>query len=615
MPRRYDRRRHRADRVGDHAQHRRRRRWPWITLLTTTVVLAAIGGVGYVFAQQAFGVRDDLLAAKSTLGGLPDVVKEGDPAALQAAADDVLVLTTRAEQTVQGPLWDMAASIPFVGQNIAAVTRATEAVHILARDAMPAGVQLLSTLDLNNLSVEGGGVNLDPLKGAVDVLPVINSAFADAEAQVAPIDRSTLVPVVDDAIGELLDVMDEAGPALDTVEKYLPTILQLAGSDSPKTYIVLFQNNAEIRATGGNAANSTIMRVDNGAVERLEGEDPNRYANAGYYGQGSFAPAQETLDLYEWDFVPNAQNFTRTPDFPTSAQMYSTLWNTSTGSTIDGIISVDPVVLSHMLKVAGPVKLDDGSEINGDNVVRVLLSETYERFGTDGRAADAYFAQVADKVFSHLTAGDWDPLQMLNALEASIDEQRIYAWFPAPEHEAMAVEFGLDGALTGDPAQGTEIGVWVNNASYSKLEYYLTNSIAVTCNAEARTVTSALTMTSAVPGSNLSGYTLGWRNNSLGLPRTTMILDVLSFSVPGGTITSDPEAGDFASWTRTGSEQGREGRSLTMTLAMGETKTVAFTSTVPEGATGPLKVRYSPTVTTTPVAIDPSCDALFPAAP
>lgn len=584
-------------------------------MLSTAVVLAAIGGVGYVFAQQAFGVRDDLLAAKSTLGGLPEVVKEGDPAALQAAADEVLVLTTRAEQTVQGPLWDMAASVPFVGQNIAAVTLATEAVHILARDAMPAGVQLLSTLDLNNLSVEGGGVNLDPLKGAVDVLPVINSAFAEAEAQVAPIDRSTLIPVVDDAIGELLDVMDEAGPALDTVEKYLPTILQLAGSDSPKTYIVLFQNNAEIRATGGNAANSSIMRVDNGSVEMLEGEDPNRFANAGYYGQGSFAPAQETLDLYEWDFVPNAQNFTRTPDFPTSAQMYSTLWNTSTGKTVDGVISIDPVVLSHMLKVAGPVTLEDGSEINGDNVVKVLLSDTYERFGTDGRAADAYFADVADKVFSHLTSGDWDPLQMLDALELAMNEQRIYAWFPAPEHEAMAVEFGLDGALTADPADGTELGVWVNNASYSKLEYYLTNSIVVTCNAEARTVTSALTMTSAVPGSNLSGYTLGWRNNRLGLPRTTMILDVLSFSVPGGTITSDPEYGDFPDWTRTGTEQGRDGRSLTMTLAMGETKTVAFTSTVPDGATGPLKVRYSPTVTTTRVTIDPSCDALFPVAP
>jgi hypothetical protein len=615
MARRFDRRRYRADRVGEHARHYRRRRWPWAVLAGTVVVFAAVGGVGYIFAQQAFGVRDDLLAAKSTLSGLPEVVKAGDAVALQAAADDVLVLTTRAEETVQGPLWDMAASVPFVGQNISAVTRATEAVHILARDAMPPGIQLLSTMDLTKLSVEGGGINLDPFKGAIDVLPVINEAFADAEAQVAPIDRSALIPVVDDAIGELLDVMDQAGPALETVEKYLPTILQLAGSDAPKTYIVLFQNNAEIRATGGNAANSSIMRVDNGGIEMLEGDDPNNYANAGYNGQGSFAPAQETLDLYEWDFVPNAQNFTRTPDFPTSAQMYSTLWNTSTGSNIDGVISIDPVVLSHMLKVAGPVTLDDGSQITGDNVVKVLLSDTYERFGTDGRAADAYFAEVADKVFDHLSAGNWDPLRMLDALEIAMNEQRVYAWFPAPEHEAMAVEFGMDGALTGDPAEGTEIGVWANNASYSKLEYYLTNSIAVTCNAEARTVTSALTMTSAVPGSNLSGYTLGWRNNRLGLPRTTMILDTLSFSVPGGTITSDPEYGDFADWTRTGTEQGRAGRSLTMTLAMGETKTVAFTSTVPEGAVGPLKVRYSPTVTTTPVTIDPSCDALFPAAP
>ena len=53
---------------------------------------------------------------------------------------------------------------------------------------------------------------------------------------------------------------------------------------------------------------------------------------------------------------------------------------------------------------------------------------------------------------------------------------------------------------------------------------------------------------------------------------------------------------------------------FTMLLGMGETKSVSFTSTLPEGELGPLAVRYSPTVTKTPVTIADSCDSLFPPA-
>ena len=203
---------------------------------------------------------------------------------------------------------------------------------------------------------------------------------------------------------------------------------------------------------------------------------------------------------------------------------------------------------------------------------------------------------------------------MLEQLQKSADEQRVYVWFSRPDEEALSAEFKVDGALTTDNTKATQVGVYLVNASYSKLEYYLKTKVDVTCDATARTVTTSLTMSSSVPGSNLSGYTLAWRNPSLGLPRTTMILDVLSYAVPGGTISSDPEDGDFYSWTRTGSEAGRDGKSITVTIPMGETKTVSYTSTLPEGELGPLQVRYSPTVTSTPVAIDASCDALFPAA-
>ncbi len=47
-----------------------------------------------------------------------------------------------------------------------------------------------------------------------------------------------------------------------------------------------------------------------------------------------------------------------------------------------------------------------------------------------------------------------------------------------------------------------------------------------------------------------------------------------------------------------------------MLVDQGQTRTVSYTSALPEGELGPISVRYSPTVTDTPVTIAPSCTEL-----
>ena len=582
-------------------------------LLGTFVVLGAIATVGGIFATQALGVRDDLMAAKSQLGSLTKAYQKGDAEKMQSIGSEALRLTSEAETTVQGPLWDMASAIPVVGVNIDAVRSATKATHIIVRDALPPGIELLSTMSPDKLKVEGGGINLAPFQQAQQTLPQIKTVLASAQAEVASIDRDALLPVVDDAVGQLITVVDQAGPMLDTAETLLPVALRLAGAEGPRNYLVVFQNNAEIRATGGNAATSTLIHAENGKIAKVEDDSVEDFYNAGVTGRLRSDLPAETLALYEWDFTKNAQNFTRTPDFPTTAQMFSQLWTQTNDSQLDGVISMDPVALSYMLKATGPVELKDGSEINADNAVKLLLNDTYEKFGTNGLAADAYFADVASRVFDKIASGSWEPTKMITQLQRSVKEDRIYAWFPREDENALAVDLKIDGALTADNTKATQVGIYLNNASYSKLEYFLSTSLNVTCDATARTMTTSLTMTSTVPGTKMSGYRLGYRNPSMNLPRTTMILDTLYVAPPGSTITAiNPADGDIKKWNRDGAEKGHPLASRTMLLKMGETKTVSFTTQLPEGDLGPLEVRYAPTVTQTPVTVDASCTALFP---
>lgn len=596
---------------------RKRRVWLWVVLSIILVLLVAgvIAGVlAMQFISEAKVARSALERAKTGITALNSQLGSEDQTKLQATAADITANVKLAAETVDGPLWDIAARVPFVGQNVDAVQRVTRAVDVLVLRALPPGMQFMSTADLDKLTVEGGGINLEPFRQVQGSIPEIASAFADAQALVAPIDRASLLPEVGEPIADILDVIGDAAPALAVAEKYLPTLLNIAGSGGTKTYLLVFQNNAEIRATGGNPASTMIVTMTDGKLGYADQATSATFYQAGTQGNEYISLPAETTGLYLPTLTRHNQDYNFTPDFPTTAQLFQAIFADTTGQSFDGVISIDPVVLSHMLAVAGPVTLNTGEELNAENAVKVLLSDSYEIY-PDGATSDAFFTDTAKRVFDHLTAASWDPLEMLDALEQSAEEQRVYLSFTDPAAQALADEFGLDGALKPDNTTQTQVGMYLNDSSVGKLEYHLSSTVNASCDPAARTITTTMTLHNGITDDIESEYTLGWRNDNYGLPRTTMMLDVLFFAPPGAQITStDPAVGQVARWERSGVEKGNTALSKTVFVPKNETVTVSYTVALPQGELGPLNLRYTPTANATPVTIDSSCDALFPPA-
>jgi hypothetical protein len=594
--------------VDERPTRRRRRIWPWVLGIFLLLVAALVAG-GFLaakFFDEAMDVRADLEAAKSRLSNVTELVRSGDQAQFDAVATEALGYTASADEKVQGPLWQYASLVPFVGQNVAAVRATTEATHLLVRDALPASFTILGAMQRENIHFEGGGFNLEPFRQALQSLPVVDTAFAEAQQKVAEIDRADLLPIVDDAVGQVLELIDTAAPLTHTATEVLPTALTMLGADGPRTYLVVFQNNAEIRATGGEGAAAVYVRADGGrlTLEGLTGS--TTFESPELSGVQHLELPAETLALYDDEFTRFSQNYTKTPNFPTSARLFQTI-AAKTGYAVDGVVSLDPVVLGDILSVTGPVTVD-GIEVNADNALQVLLSDTYLRNPGDQGPADAFFAATSATVFQKLVSGDWDLMKMLDVFSAAGEQQRLYGWFTREEEEQVARVLDIDGTMKADNAETTEVGIFLNDAAVSKLEYYLSTSVAVTCNAADRTVTTAITMTNSVDRDDLTFHILARRSPSYGGSGTSMLLDVLYFAPPGATITGvDPGEGDAPDLSRASTEDGRNAQSIAILLDRGDTRTVSYTSALPQGDLGPLSVRYSPTVTDTPVTVDASC--------
>src|SRR5206468_976551 len=81
-------------------------------------------------------------------------------------------------------------------------------------------------------------------------------------------------------------------------------------------------------------------------------------------------------------------------DFPVAAATASRMWTTTYGGTVDGVIAIDPVVVSGLLDATGPVTLPSGDQISSANAVKLLLSDVYQRY-SDPDQQDAFFASAA----------------------------------------------------------------------------------------------------------------------------------------------------------------------------------------------------------------------------
>ena len=178
----------------------------------------------------------------------------------------------------------------------------------------------------------------------------------------------------------------------------MPTML---GADAPRSYLVMFQNNAEVRAGGGIPGALAVVNAKNGKVSL--GRQASLSDIAGFNRQVlPLTQAEEAL--FGTNLAQYAADVTFTPDFERSAYLMREMWRLRTGQEVDGVISVDPVAMSYLLNATGPVTLANGKQLTADNAVDYLLHDVYMET-PDPEKQNAIFADAASKVFAALTTG------------------------------------------------------------------------------------------------------------------------------------------------------------------------------------------------------------------
>ncbi len=206
-----------------------------------------------------------------------------------------------------------------------------------------------------------------------------------------------------------------------TTKAMLAALPNLIGLGGHKKYGVLFQNNMELRATGGFIGSFAILSFENGKLYDMPVYDV--YAADGQL-KGHVEPPKPIKDILgEANWYLRDSNFD--PDFPTSARRAEWFIKKTLNQDLDGTIAVDVDSLKDLLSAVGPLTIPDYNEtITADNLYERTQFHAEVNFFPGSTQKKEFLSTVGNALFAKLpTLGAGDGLKLISALTSSIEEK------------------------------------------------------------------------------------------------------------------------------------------------------------------------------------------------
>ena len=271
-------------------------------------------------------------------------------------------------------------------------------------------------------------------------------------------------------------------------------------------------------------------------------------------------------------------------------------------------MSFDPVALGYLLGATGPVTVASEEELNWENAAALLLNESYFLY-PGYEEQDLFFASAASSIFDAVKCGQADTMALITAMSRAIDERRLNLWSADPVEQEFIATTPMAGILPVDNVETTAVGVYFNDDSSAKLEYYLDTAISITsdqCTNAIPSMHGTVTLVNNSPAdaaTSLPEYMRGsWYR--LGV----IMVDLAVYGPVGGSLGGFAINGAAVAPEYLGSHLGRSAAKIRFHMSPGETAVVDYDMTGLEGEYGPIDVRQTPMVRPTQVAIaTPGC--------
>lgn len=509
----------------------RKRMWLALKVLAVVLVLlgvtaGAVAAVGFYTYGVVKDIQNQSLTAVTEARGVYDQFKAQNLPAVEAGLKGLEPRLTEIEKTY--------AKLKFYKSIPIARTYYQDGEHMLkaTRAGLSAGQKTVSSVapyaDVLGFTGEGtftGGTAEDRLKLILQTLQKVTPALDDIKKdldvvndELSQVDPNRYPESVQGRpIRQYIQQARDGGAAADAaLTDYRPVLEQIpamAGGNGRKKYLILFENNGELRPTGGFWTGYATIFVENGKVAPEKSDDI-------YELDKKFKkqlPIPEKLGKYlttekRW----NIRDMNTNPDFRRSIDLFLENYKTLPGEPrdIDGVIAIDTNVLVEVLKVLGPVEVPGYGTFSAEtdkrcdcpNIIyemsNIITRPTpFIRENRKGILGPMMRA-ILDKTYA-APRQQW-PLLFQQGLELMAG-RHIQAYVFDEKSQAAIEKINAAGALVRKNPEADFLAVINANLGGAKSNFFITNELEKTVEAPANgRVASKVTITykNSRPGDN-----------------------------------------------------------------------------------------------------------------
>jgi hypothetical protein len=448
-----------------------RRRWQrWASLLLVLLGFLLLG----IWAGRLFmtlrSFREHLSQAQSLLDKDPATLEPAQVRALLSAMRQE-VLTLRGEA---GPILWVAPALGWVpgwGGDLAAAPALLE----MADDLTGAALLAWEGLEPSIVFVRDGQPDpqgRSPLVVLAGQLTAARPTLAQAQGALrrAMVARERLDPEhLSPSLRDVVDRLDQALPLFDqglTVAQAAPVLL---GVEGERNYLILAQNEDELRATGGFISGYGIVTIRGGQVTGVTFD--NSYNADDFSRPYPDAPAamRRFMGITLWVF----RDSNWSPDFPASARQAINLFRPPSPVSVDGVIALDQEALRRLVEAVGPLEVE-GQVITGETIVLYIRQAWAPAGGKwtpeEWRQRKEFMGPVAAAILHRLQGetGGVDWISLARVVQDLAQEKHVLLYLPQPQEVAdLLAERGWDGSLR--PFPQDFLLVVDSNVGYNKV--------------------------------------------------------------------------------------------------------------------------------------------------
>ncbi len=464
-------------------KHRHRRRPRRLALKVAACVLAvlvvACAGAGFVVADSVRGLKSQASSALSQLSAVQSAVAAHDFESAASSARDLQATASQLEEGLAAPVWDLAAGLPAVGSD---VEGARALASVLSDASANALVPLTDALRDNPVEslIQNKTIDVQALTGLLATVqqtaPVMQRCAdaVDALPQMHVEQLSSAASSAKEKIGEVNGMFQAAA-------EVAPIAGGLLGAEGDRTYLLVAQNSAELRASGGFPGSVGTLTIKNGEVSFGSFQKVYDVLNEDTPATTAITDEERTLfygyTRYTWDYGFN-------PDFERVGSIWAASYEERSGAHVDGVVSLTPSVVQRLLASLGTsVTLSDGTLVDGTNATKVLEHDLYWKYLSDEATVDyntgawmtdALFSETAwrasEEVHNNLTTDTL--VKLLGVLAQSGEDREFMVWMADEEEQGVMESLGVTGALDAATQEKPTLGVFANIWFGSKIGWW-----------------------------------------------------------------------------------------------------------------------------------------------